>query len=154
MSATLIGLGLCIDDLGSTYGTTSAPPIAPGTIVDGDNGARYMFVFNTGATTAITQYYPAFCHSTNNIAYVADTSTTTGVVVGVACTALATKEYGWVQIAGMCTVAVTTTITVGSALVGGAACLRMAAATSERQVGVVAYGTAASGTIIAKLNIG
>lgn len=152
--ATLIGLGLCIDDLTSTFSSASAPPIKAGTIVEGDTG-RWKFVYNYGSTT-ITQYYPAIRYGTSTPGYgcAGDNSTViTNNILGIAMTAIASSEYGWVKCGGVMTCRVSTTATAGYACSCIGTYLKAAAATNEMQVGVVVYGTAAAGTAIVDLKI-
>lgn len=123
MSATLRGLGLCIDDLGSTFGTSSAPPVKPGTIAEDDNGRAFMFVYNT-ETTSITQYYPAFHQSTTVEGYVASAGIGAPCVAGIAMTAIDSSEYGWVCVRGYVTAYCGAAVgTIGWGLKGGTAAL-------------------------------
>lgn len=123
MSATLRGLGLCIDDLGSTFGTSSAPPVVPGTIVEDDTGHRFMFVYNTGSTS-ITQYYPAFHTDTSTSGYVGSAGIGAPCVAGIAMTAIDSSNYGWICIRGYVTAYCGAAVgTIGWGLKGGSASL-------------------------------
>jgi hypothetical protein len=153
MSATLRGLGLCIDDLNSTFAATNLP-VNPGTIVEDDTGHRFMFVYNTGSTS-ITQYYPAFHTSTGTSGYVASAGLSALNVAGVAMTAIDSANGGWVCIRGFCTAQVYTTITTtGFALIGSTAALGIYTAAGDFVVGQAVTVRAGIGTIIAKLAIG
>jgi hypothetical protein len=147
MSATLRGLGLCIDDLGATFGTTSAPPIKPGTIVEDDTGHEYMFVYNTG-NTSITQYYGAFHTSTANLAYIANTGLGGPVMwAGVCMTAIDSKNYGWVCIKGMCTVYASAVLTtVGWPVMAGVLGVHNCTQYQDSHLGVVVVSNTAAGT--------
>lgn len=154
MSATLRGLGLCIDDLGNTFGTSSAPPVNPGTVVEDDSGHKYMFVYNTGSTS-ITQYYAAFNTSTTQRGYVASAGLSAKACAGVAMTAIDSSNYGWVCVAGYCTAYVSAAVgTVGWALCGGTLGLNTATATGDPIVGLAIVTTNAAGTgCVANLKI-
>jgi hypothetical protein len=154
MSATLIGLGLCIDDLGNTWSSASAPPIKPGTVVEGDNGSEYMFVYNTGAT-AITQYYGAFHTNTSNLAYIANTGIGTGQgFAGVVMTALGSAEYGWICIKGLCTAYASAAVaTVGWAVRGGVLGVHACTQYQDAHIGYAVVTNTAAGTLMLKLNI-
>jgi hypothetical protein len=154
MSATLIGMGLCVDDLSVTFSSTTAPPLKPGTIVEGDSG-RWKFIYNYGTTT-ITQYYPAIRLGTATAGAACagdDASVITNNIHGIAMTAIASSEYGWVKCGGVMTCRVSTTATAGYACSCIGTYLKAAAATTEMQVGVVVYGTAAAGTALVDLRI-
>jgi hypothetical protein len=121
MSATLRGLGLCIDDLGNTFAATTGFPVALGTIVEGDKGDAYMFVYNTGSTS-ITQYYGAFATSTatDGIGYVASAGLSGKLYQGAAMTAIDSSNAGWVCVRGYCTAYASAALgTVGWGLCGG-----------------------------------
>lgn len=154
MSATLRGLGLCVDDLSATWGTSSAPSIVPGTKVLADDG-EYKFIYNVGSMT-ITQYYPAceYGSSTTGYCCAGDNSTVlTYDMAGVAMTDIASANYGFVKCYGRVTARVSTTATAGYACACVGSYLLADAASTAQQVGVVIYGTTAAGTCIVKLNI-
>jgi hypothetical protein len=155
MSATLRGLGLCIDDLGSTFASTTAPPVAPGTIVEDDSGHAYMFVYNTGSTS-ITQYYGAFHTNTSTLAYIANTGLATGMAMaGVAMTAIDSANYGWVCVRGLCTAYASAAVaTIGWAVRGGTLGVHACTQYQEPHVGYAVVTNTAAGTgLIVKLNI-
>jgi hypothetical protein len=154
MSATLRGLGLCIDDLGSTFGTSSAPPISPGTVVEDDTGGSFMFVYNTGATS-ITQYYGAFHTSTTVPGYIASAGLSAKLYAGAAMTAIDSSNYGWICVRGYCTAYVSAAIgTVGWACCGGTLGVNTATATGDPIIGVAVVTTNAAGTgAVIKFNI-
>jgi len=154
MSATLRGLGLCIDDLGSTFGTSSAPPMTPGTMVEDDTGHQYMFVYNTGSTS-ITQYYGAFHTSTSNLAYIANVGLGTGqAYAGAAMTAIDSSEYGWICIKGLCTVYASAAVaTIGWAVRGGTLGVHACTQYQDAHIGYAVVTNAAAGTLMVKLNI-
>jgi hypothetical protein len=121
MSATLRGLGLCIDDLGNTFAATLGFPVKLGTIVEADSGDAYMFVYNTGSTS-ITQYYGAFHTSTatNGIGYVASAGLSGTLYAGAAMTAIDSANAGWICVRGYCTAYCSAALgTVGWGLCGG-----------------------------------
>lgn len=156
MSATfgLKGLGLCIDDLGSTFASTTAPPIAIGTVLADDSGHEYMFVYNTGST-AITQYYGAFHTNTQTLAYVANVGLGTGqAYAGAAMTSIGSSEYGWVCIKGLCTVYASAAVaTVGWAVRGGTLGVHACTQYQDAHIGYAVVTNAAAGTLMVKLNI-
>jgi hypothetical protein len=155
--ATLIGLGLCIDDLTATFSSASAPPIKAGTIVEGDCG-RWKFVYNTGTYT-ITQYHPCVCAATNNCGYVANVTAAAALAAkacaGVAMTAIAPTEYGWIQCGGIGTCYVSAAhATVGEAMQCGAgAYLTIVSAATDFPVGVALAAITVAGNIPVMLNI-
>jgi hypothetical protein len=153
--ATLRGLGLCIDDLGNTFGTSSAPPVVPGTVVEDDTGHKYMFVYNTGSTS-ITQYYGAFHTSTSNLAYIANTGLATGVAfAGVAMTAIDSSNYGWVCVKGLCTAYASAAVaTIGWPVRGGTLGVHACSVTTDGVVGYAIVTNTAAGTgLVVKLNV-
>ena len=156
MSATLRGLGLCVDDLSATWSTTFAPNINPGTIVEDDTGHKYIFVYNTGSTS-ITQYYPAFHASTGTSGWVANTGFTgaTKCIAGICMTAIGSSEYGWACIRGFVTAYCTAAVgTVGWGMVGGTIALATATATGDVIVGQAIVTNTQAGTCIIKMLIG
>ena len=152
--ATLMGLGLCIDDLNSTFGTSVSPPVQPGTMVESDEGKKYMFVYNAGSTS-ITQYYPAYHTSTTVKGNVGSAGLAAGCVAGVAVTAIGSSEYGWIQIKGYITAPVAAGITTtGCPLIGGTAAFATPTQVYEYAAARAITVRTNAGTIIVDLSLG
>jgi hypothetical protein len=155
MSATLRGLGLCIDDLGNTFAATTGFPVALGTIVEDDTGHAYQFVYNTGSTS-ITQYYAAFHTSTSNLAYIANTGLGSGMcIAGICMTAIDSSNAGWVCVRGLCTAYASAAVaTIGWAVRGGTLGVHACTQYQDDHCGyAVVTNTTANTGLIVKLNI-
>lgn len=154
MSATLRGLGLCIDDLTATFGTTFPPALVPGTMVEDDTGHKYMFVYNTGSTD-ITQYYGAFHTSVTTSGYIASAGLAAGAYAGAAMTAIASGNYGFICIRGFCSAYIAASVaTTGWALIGSTGGVGTYTTDGQVQVGEAITTSAGAGVITVKLMMG
>lgn len=130
-----------------------------GTRVEADGGVVYRYCKNEGADTlaageavGFSQTTPAYGEISGTAADIIDGSSSLGLAVGIACAALPSGDYGWVQTKGPNQYAITTdgNVAVGSSLTMGGTTspdgtlIPMGAGTEEM---VVAHAIAAdSGT--------
>lgn len=105
--------------------SAAAHPI--GTVIEGANGAKFMYIKQVGATTSAAGEVAAVASSGTygEVSRTAATSLVNGVATcavpaGVFQSALATNKYGWIQVSGSGRTALATTdgaVAAGDALV-------------------------------------
>lgn len=142
--------------------TTAVHPL--GHRVTANGGCVYRYAYNAGADTlaageaiGFSQTTPTYGYISGTAADIIDGSSSVGIAMGIACAAVPTTKYGWVQTAGPNQYAITTdgNVAAGSALTMGGTTspdgtlIPMGAGTEEQ---VVAHAIAADSSTTSAVN--
>lgn len=149
----------------SHFGTTKLHPV--GTLRLGAGGRKYRYAYNSGADTLVagellggSQTSAQYGYLSGTAADILDSSSSTGIGLGMACSAAPTANYFWCQTAGPCDSAMTsdgnvaagTTLGMGGTTSPDGTVIPIADGTEENTIGYATAAdtstTCAAGTVI------